>query len=52
MFREQGAVDELIRLTGALAAPVIIVGKRFVRGYDPFALQGLLEEEGWFTVED
>ncbi|MCF8567104.1 glutaredoxin family protein [Alicyclobacillus tolerans] len=47
VFREQGAIDDLIRLTGALAAPVVIVGKRFIRGYDPYALTALLEDDGW-----
>lgn len=47
MFRQSGAVDELVRKTGALAAPVVVVGHRFVRGYDPYLLLALLLEEGW-----
>ncbi|RIV18612.1 hypothetical protein D2Q93_13735 [Alicyclobacillaceae bacterium I2511] len=47
VFRQAGAVDELVRKTGALAAPVVVVGHRFVRGYDPYALLALLAEEGW-----
>jgi len=51
VFRESGAIDEMIRLTGALAAPVVIIGRRFIRGYDPTALQALLEEEGWLKQD-
>lgn len=45
VFEEPGAVDELVTLTGSLAAPVVTVGKKFLRGYDPVGLMGLLTEE-------
>ncbi|MHB1627627.1 MAG: glutaredoxin family protein [Bacilli bacterium] len=51
VFRERGAVDELVRLTGSLAAPVVIVGGRFLRGYDPVGLTGLLTEAGWLEEQ-
>lgn len=42
----------MIRRTGALAAPVVIIGKRFIRGYDPYAMQALLQEEGWLPDDN
>lgn len=45
LFRVSGAVEELVRLTGALAAPVLVVGNRFVRGYDPDKMTALLADE-------
>ena len=51
MFRESGAIDDLVRLTGSLAAPVVIAGGKFLRGYDPVGLTGLLTEAGWLDKE-
>lgn len=47
LLRQDGAIEELQRLTGSFEAPVTVVGKHFIRGYDPVALTALLEEEGW-----
>ncbi|MHB1684637.1 MAG: glutaredoxin family protein [Bacilli bacterium] len=51
VFRESGAIDDLVRLTGSLAAPVVIAGGKFLRGYDPVGLTGLLTEAGWLEEE-
>ncbi|QSO46875.1 glutaredoxin family protein [Alicyclobacillus mengziensis] len=52
LFRQANAIDDLMRLTGSFTAPVAIVGKRFVRGYDPVLLSRLLEEEGWLSRDN
>ena len=36
------ARDELVRLTGALSIPVIVVGDEVVRGFDKARLKNLL----------
>lgn len=36
------ARQELVRLTGAMAIPVIVVGDEVVRGFDKARLKGLL----------
>lgn len=51
LLREDGAIDELISQTGTFSAPVVIIGRRFVRGYNPEALLSLLREEGFLTPE-
>jgi glutaredoxin len=50
IFRQGGAADELVQLTGALAAPVVIVGRKFIRGYRPDALHQLLMDEGYMSA--
>lgn len=47
VLRVPGATAELVRLTGALAAPVLIVGRHFLRGYQRDAILALLRDEGW-----
>ncbi|MCL6452941.1 MAG: glutaredoxin family protein [Alicyclobacillus sp.] len=49
VFRTPGAAEELVRQTGALAAPVTVVGRRFVRGADFERLDALLCEAGWVS---
>lgn len=44
VFEEPGAVDDVVALTGSLAAPVVMIGKKFLRGYDPVSLEKLLKE--------
>lgn len=52
IFRQEHAAKELVERTGALEAPVTIIGSRFVRGYNPEAIAALLQEEGWKLSED
>ncbi|QQE80085.1 glutaredoxin family protein [Alicyclobacillus sp. SO9] len=52
IFREENAAQELMKQTGTLEAPVTIIGKQFVRGYNPEAIASLLQMEGWKLSED
>jgi glutaredoxin len=46
LWEEPAAIDEVVALTGALQAPVVRVGNRFVLGYDPPRMRALLWETG------
>ncbi len=50
VFGEPGVADELVRLTGSLTAPVVVVGRKFLRGYDPMRLTAMLTDAGWFLA--
>ena len=51
MFDNSEAVNELVQLTGSLSAPVVLVGKRYIRGYDPVGMIDLLMQSGWVKEE-
>jgi hypothetical protein len=41
-MEEAGAREDLVRLTGQMAVPVITVGEEVVRGFDKARLKSLL----------
>jgi glutaredoxin 3 len=43
VVEDAGARDELVRLTGQMAVPVIVVGEEIVRGFDRARLKTLLD---------
>lgn len=49
VFADPGALDEMIEF-GVLSAPLLVINGRFVRGYDPHAIQRLLEVEGLISL--
>ena len=42
MLADGDARDELVKLTGQMSIPVIVVGDQVVRGFDKAALKSLL----------
>ena len=43
MLADDGARDELIKLSGGMSIPVIVVGDQVVRGFNKPVLKSLLE---------
>ncbi|PWI58716.1 glutaredoxin family protein [Sulfoacidibacillus thermotolerans] len=47
VFRDPGSIDEMLHYTGSFTAPLLRIGREFVQGYHPAAIERLLAQTGW-----